>query len=143
MTICPLRCGFIAPVKGHSRKENLDRDYMDVLVRYSLKSNQLVGASSHTPEGCWFHPRLGHYEKQPIDGSFSHQYLSVCLSLSAPPFSLSKFNKHIFRWGFFLKRGSHHMWFLCFHLGEYKLVVPLYIKLENTWRWLNLWKGIY
>ena len=47
--------------------------------------------------GCGFDPLLGHIWGQ-IDVSLSHQCF-LSLSLSLPP-SLSKINKHIFRWGF-------------------------------------------
>lgn len=37
MKNCPLGCSFISHAKGHIQMGNVDREYMDGFVRYSLK----------------------------------------------------------------------------------------------------------
>ena len=43
----------------------------------------MAGASSHTPQGCWFDPLSGCWGRQPMDVSFLiSMFLPLSLSLS-------------------------------------------------------------
>ena len=76
---------------------------------------------------CWDPSPVCSYGRELIDVSLSYQCLSLCLSLSALPFSLSKINKHIPEWG--LKKVKDTCDFL-FSWGFF----PIY-----NWRLCLIW----